>query len=401
MKKLKYLALALGFIPALTTTSNAASFNCAKASTPNEIAICSDKELSQLDEIMAANYKSERNSTPDPDKLKKEQINWIKSINTCDGETNCLIEAYKNRLRVLDYLDGTVTLAPDPLADRILSLDQREKDLARREVSILRKEQELKEEMDKLLEQSNAFDQKKKTTFNDSSNHVPFVGTATCENDAGGVHTYEIDRSGMLNTLVTSTVNGLKSTYSPNLFEYVKKNDGKVINYGKFDDFFDVLNNSQIMVLGGKPSKIASCVFKVDNSVDLQEQRELHEQESEKLASDMAQLDENYTKLDHKCLSGVVSTGEKISFSKCVGFVNLINSKLGQPLTFPDGPGQFGWDVDRTCSYLSEGKSQNDHLMWGEVSAGSGLMSQNVEGMKEIVNACNQLWDYHFTQSGY
>jgi hypothetical protein len=57
------------------------------SSTANEIAICSDDELSTLDETLAAVYKQARSSVSDAKRLKTEQVNWLKSLGTCNG--NC------------------------------------------------------------------------------------------------------------------------------------------------------------------------------------------------------------------------------------------------------------------------------------------------------------------------
>jgi len=121
------------FVIWIPTFLNAASFNCAKASSKNEKAICSDPELSNLDEILADIYRETRRSVSDAKRLKGEQINWIKSVATCDGNVDCLISAYENRILVLDYWDGQLSLIVDPLQNRIAQLDEREEILALRE----------------------------------------------------------------------------------------------------------------------------------------------------------------------------------------------------------------------------------------------------------------------------
>lgn len=124
---------AVTFAVSFPTFGVAASFNCAKASTANEIAICSDDELSTLDETLAAVYKKARGSVSDAKRLKSEQVNWIKSLGTCNGNVDCLISAYRNRVLVLDYLDGQVTAPLNPLQDQIAQLNEREEILALRE----------------------------------------------------------------------------------------------------------------------------------------------------------------------------------------------------------------------------------------------------------------------------
>lgn len=59
----------------------AASFDCSKASTEVEQIICSDKQLSRLDEQMAETYKQAFANAPDKGQLKTEQRNWLKRRN--------------------------------------------------------------------------------------------------------------------------------------------------------------------------------------------------------------------------------------------------------------------------------------------------------------------------------
>ena len=56
MTYLKTCATALFLIFGIATVS-AASFDCAKASSKTEKAICTDPELSKLDEDLASSYK--------------------------------------------------------------------------------------------------------------------------------------------------------------------------------------------------------------------------------------------------------------------------------------------------------------------------------------------------------
>ena len=133
MMRLTNLMTAVTFAFSIPTFGAAASFNCAKASTANEIAICSDNELSTLDETLAAVYKKARGSVSDAKRLKGEQVNWIKSLGTCDGNVDCLLSAYRNRILVLDYLDGQLAATLDPLQDQSAQLNEREEILIQRE----------------------------------------------------------------------------------------------------------------------------------------------------------------------------------------------------------------------------------------------------------------------------
>ena len=157
MKRLTKLMAAVTFACSIPTFGAAASFNCAKASTANEIAICSDDELSTLDETLAAVYKQARSSVSDAKRLKGEQVNWIKSLGTCDGNVDCLISAYRNRILVLDYLDGQVAVTVDPLQDQFAQLNEREEILALRENALTTELRALNAEIERFEEEKLAF----------------------------------------------------------------------------------------------------------------------------------------------------------------------------------------------------------------------------------------------------
>lgn len=77
-----------------------ASFDCTKASTNIEKAICSIPELSDLDEILGRNYSIMRSSNIG-DNAKEDllvtQRQWISSRNQCDS-IECLKETYTLRI---------------------------------------------------------------------------------------------------------------------------------------------------------------------------------------------------------------------------------------------------------------------------------------------------------------
>jgi len=157
MMRLTNLMTAVTFACSVPTFGAAASFNCAKASTANEIAICSDNELSTLDETLAAVYKKARGSVSDAKRLKGEQVNWIKSLGTCDGNVDCLISAYRNRILVLDYLDGQVAAKLDPLQDQVAQLNEREEILTLRENALTTELRALNSAIEAFEEEKQAF----------------------------------------------------------------------------------------------------------------------------------------------------------------------------------------------------------------------------------------------------
>jgi uncharacterized protein len=110
MKSILFAAmLALTFAQA-----SAASFDCAKARSANEKAICSNAELGSLDERLNAVYRDLRVKFS-PDFFKREvqprQLNWLKSLRQCTptvqkgrtqvADEQCLIKAFKSRISEL------------------------------------------------------------------------------------------------------------------------------------------------------------------------------------------------------------------------------------------------------------------------------------------------------------
>lgn len=79
----------------------AASFDCSKASNLYEKTICSNPNLSSLDDQLAIVYKNARAKSADPEALKKAQIDWIKATRQCTSDTSCIEKAYKDRMAVL------------------------------------------------------------------------------------------------------------------------------------------------------------------------------------------------------------------------------------------------------------------------------------------------------------
>lgn len=77
--------------------SHAASFDCTKATTLVEQAVCAHPRLSRLDEDLASLYREAVRKDPT---IRTEQLNWLKQRNLCRNES-CLIGAYEQRLAEL------------------------------------------------------------------------------------------------------------------------------------------------------------------------------------------------------------------------------------------------------------------------------------------------------------
>lgn len=83
--------------------TQAASFDCAKASTAVEKMICADAELSRLDEEMQTVHSQAYQYTADPVGFRAEQRQWLKTRDTCK-DADCVAQAYRPRLGVLRSL---------------------------------------------------------------------------------------------------------------------------------------------------------------------------------------------------------------------------------------------------------------------------------------------------------
>jgi hypothetical protein len=91
----KLVGLALLLSVGVGSVGNAASFDCNKATTETEIAICSDPELSALDELMGAVWKFETRTALDISTQKK----WLGKRNECASKIKCLKDIFVERLK--------------------------------------------------------------------------------------------------------------------------------------------------------------------------------------------------------------------------------------------------------------------------------------------------------------
>ena len=91
------------FVP---QSSNEASFDCKKAGTLVEQAICSDPLLSSLDGLLAITYKKALKNSSDNSVLRTAQRSWIKSKRNPCKNTKCLKQAYTSRISELSETVG-------------------------------------------------------------------------------------------------------------------------------------------------------------------------------------------------------------------------------------------------------------------------------------------------------
>ena len=89
-----------------STSAMATSFDCSKAKSPTEKAICNVASLSDLDTYLDRYYVVALEALKDGAScLKQDQRRWVKSVrNACGKDVACLTNAHLARLAVLDGL---------------------------------------------------------------------------------------------------------------------------------------------------------------------------------------------------------------------------------------------------------------------------------------------------------
>jgi uncharacterized protein len=90
----------------------AASFDCAKAKSKIEKAICADQELSNFDEYLGRYYAGALETAKDAAScVKADQKAWVKRArDVCGAKASCLTEVYLNRLSTLSGLQPGMNL---------------------------------------------------------------------------------------------------------------------------------------------------------------------------------------------------------------------------------------------------------------------------------------------------
>jgi len=96
----KPLILASLLLLAITPTTQAASFDCEKAGTPDEKAICADRALNDKDVRMALLYSIDRRfmGMGARGALMDEQADWLKQRRACGARRECLHGLYDKRI---------------------------------------------------------------------------------------------------------------------------------------------------------------------------------------------------------------------------------------------------------------------------------------------------------------
>ena len=115
MLSVNLTTLSLFALLGLTPVVQAASFDCAKATTTDEKLICLDSSLSRFDDTMAAAYQKARGLTQyDSDRniLKIYQQRWLKKRRACSSAA-CIDALYRERQEELDGFIEYIAENPD------------------------------------------------------------------------------------------------------------------------------------------------------------------------------------------------------------------------------------------------------------------------------------------------
>ncbi|ECI2867557.1 lysozyme inhibitor LprI family protein [Hafnia paralvei] len=95
----------LFIVVAVGLPASALAMDCNKATLKDEVAICGDTTLMQLDAVLNKNYISARQHS-DKDILKTQQLSWLKQRQQCGDDTGCLGNSYVERIKTLAEKDN-------------------------------------------------------------------------------------------------------------------------------------------------------------------------------------------------------------------------------------------------------------------------------------------------------
>ncbi|RQR31474.1 DUF1311 domain-containing protein [Burkholderia sp. Bp9143] len=94
-------AVILAVLTISPMAAQAAGFDCAKAVSPTEKAICADAGLSSLDGQLAVAWKKALAKGGDTAALKAAQLKWLKQRDRCGNDASCVGDRYRERLASL------------------------------------------------------------------------------------------------------------------------------------------------------------------------------------------------------------------------------------------------------------------------------------------------------------
>lgn len=97
-------SLMLFSIIMLPLSVQAASYDCTRAETASEVAVCDDPGLNRLDEEMAVQYRYLLNHLPPRQaiRLRDDQRSWMNARDSCGADVRCLRARYQERIARLN-----------------------------------------------------------------------------------------------------------------------------------------------------------------------------------------------------------------------------------------------------------------------------------------------------------
>lgn len=95
---------ALVFTSLISLPAAAASFNCERAQTPTEHAICEHRNVNDADVKMATTYKIINRLVPMGTRsaIRDEQVRWLALRDRCGQSIECLAQVYQMRQQKLE-----------------------------------------------------------------------------------------------------------------------------------------------------------------------------------------------------------------------------------------------------------------------------------------------------------
>ena len=106
--------VALGVSLISTTAAFSASFDCTKAQSKIDTAICRSPRVSELDETLDHIYKNllANVAADERQRLIEEQRKWLRMSRNACGDESCLIDAYKSRIEELKLQAASAPIEP-------------------------------------------------------------------------------------------------------------------------------------------------------------------------------------------------------------------------------------------------------------------------------------------------
>ncbi|RUQ31881.1 MAG: DUF1311 domain-containing protein [Candidatus Competibacteraceae bacterium] len=88
----------------LPMAAQTASYDCTRATTAAEIAVCDNPSLNRMDEDLAVQYRALLNESPPPRAaaLRDDQRSWLVARNSCGADVRCLRARYEERIARLN-----------------------------------------------------------------------------------------------------------------------------------------------------------------------------------------------------------------------------------------------------------------------------------------------------------